>query len=464
MVQASFPYDVYVKEGNDYTFYKKGSWATFDKNDKTLEFKVAVWTEEKAYKNPVTTDVDNPSKASQILNNSIVVRVIAENEPDNLSNQNGVIGRKNSNYQKSGEYILYDSQTEGTPYDYRAYDSIDTQVVGKISGLEVEYTDDTGYKYMMQSGFSGVGVDQLPFGQKGDNTFNPQYNNGLLLGNKFKFTVMTKGTKASKVEITPSVYFVTSANDNTGLQEIDLYYRQDGSKYEKLGQDSTLTIYTNMKKPGELPYVTSEMMDLTKQIYDMYKAGTIQDRYWSGKLFSDFNGYDNLKNIGTVGKLTLDEYLRLRIDASKYYEENKIYGNKTASQIIGHAGSVTNFAKSVSEYYGEYMLPSTSVFVKKGTSLYNKATGKMQNIKTDGYILVFFNIKAYDNEGKEYLNYQLPANHTGWQEEGYATEDTFITLPNGKKVTTNIPESSNGGAVVIYEAHLNKDGQVVGKN
>jgi hypothetical protein len=146
------------------------------------------------------------------------------------------------------------------------------------------------------------------------------------------------------------------------------------------------------------------------------------------------------------------------------YRQKKIYGNKTASQIIGHAGSVTNLAKSVSEYYGEYMLPSTSIFVKKGQSLYNRTTGKMQNIKTDGYLIVFFNIKAYDNEGKEYLNYQMPVSNTGWLEEGYASEESFITLPNGKKVTKNIPETTNSGAVVIYEAHLNKDGQVVGKN
>ena len=88
----------------------------------------------------------------------------------------------------------------------------------------------------------------------------------------------------------------------------------------------------------------------------------------------------------------------------------------------------------------------------------------------DGYIIVFFEIRTKDPSGKQYLSYQLPSKTdiNKWLQEGYMTEEGFITLPNanGSKIDKAlVPESDQvGAAVAIYEAFITKDGNVVGRN
>lgn len=356
-------------------------------------------------------------------------------------------------------------------------------MVGKLEDFKLEYTDDEGFKYMMQSSFSGLDAKQLPFGQKSDNTFNKNYNYGLKLGYKIKFTLVTKGEKSSEVQIIPHTYFVTKKGSFTSrvsgvtyeqgeLIPIDIYYQTDANRFEKMNENSKATLTTMITKPGELPYVPGYDIELTKRIHQAIENGNLMSKYVPNITLATAN-FNTTRQIGNVGMITLNEYVRLRDNQAEEYSINREYGVKTKEQILQDAGGELNFAKAISKWYGEFYLPSTTRIVEYGQSLYN-AQGKMQNINVkqdvDGYIIVFFEIKTKDTQGKDYLSYQLPNEQivNKWLQEGYMSEEGFITLPNvnSTKLDKAMIDNSNdiGSAVVIYEAFITKDGNVVGKN
>jgi len=505
--QIEFPFDIYYydEQIDDYVFFKENTWFNLNRdldNRFRVKFKVPVWTIEKNY---ATTKggSENPADALEIIDNAIVCRTIAENDP-RASDGTVLLGRYICNKQTQtpgmkyeewtgimnqgiGEDILYDEVS----YDYRAYDFLNVNVVGKVYDFKFEYTDDPGFEFMMKDNvFSGMKSNELPFGQYKDNMFNPAYEYGLKLGYKFKFSLQTKGTKSTKIKINPIIYYVDKWENNE-FKEVDVYYENDGSKYEKFGATSSIIIDTNIRAPGELPSIDTILLNDTRDVYNAYSNDAIIDPYKSNRTYASFNLYNKLVNIGSYGGLTLTEDVRLRKNESVLYSQEKVYGNKTPITIINNAGSKENFVKSISKWYGEFRLPSSSVVVDKGVPLYNTRTGKMQNIKKDGYLVVFFEIITEDFYGDNYLSYQLPNDReetvydtridengnpvqnlilnnamTQWKKEGYGdTANGFITLPNGKIANTNsIPNSNECAAVVIYELLLNNDGTVVGPN
>ena len=494
LYEISFPYDIYKitvddKGKKDYKIYYANTWITVDgeevegkeEEEYKIRFKVPVWaTEGNYYTEQVTT-------GKSFMNTSIVIRVTAENDPKTSVYE---LGRYMSNYyndypeknDKTNDNVLYDKES----YDHRAFTYINSKVVGKVEEFRLEYTDDPGFAYLMENAFTGLGVNEIPFGQKGQNVLNKNYNYGIKLGYKLKYSLITKGEKSSEVEIIPHAYFVTKSGTyksrvtNTTYQEgqlvpIDIYYRKDGSQYDKLTEKSMTPITTVLTKPGELPYIDEADILMTKQIHEAIDKGQLQTGYAPKYSLANAN-FNKERQIGNIGRVVLDEYVRLRENRIGEYVLDKVYGNKTETEIVTDAKSEMNFVKSISKWYGEFYLPTTTRIVEKGQSLYNR-NGQMQHINiqqdTDGYILVFFEIRTKDAAGKQYLSYQLPGGDgeiNKWLQEGYMTKEGFVTLPNnrgtkvGPEMVTAIANSEEvGGFVAIYEAFITKDGNVVGK-
>ena len=504
-IQLSFPFDVYLKiDENDYEFYKAGQWLMLDRGEKTATFKLPVWTIEKEYKTEKGGS-DSIYDAKDIIENSIVARVVAENDPnliDDLTgetlNQDHVIGRyisnkvvndKDAKYDESvglgldaelrnDEYILYSNSS----YDYRAYDFLNVSVVGITYEFKFEYTDDSGFEFMMERGFEGMRENEIPFGKKGDNTYNPNYQYGLQLGSKFKFSLRTKGTKSSQLLIEPVIYYVPKHNvyKNGNLKFakgkftiVDIFYENDGGIFEKLTKNSSLAISTNMMKDGELPVISNLNLLDTEKVYDAYfnTLNPLLDEYKSGMKYEDFVRTDDV-TLGSIGNVLIGESLRLRINRIMEYVSQGTYGDRTPAQIIAEAGSDVNFIKSISTWYGEYRLPTTTVAVEKGVSLYD-SRGNMQNITADGYLVVCFNIKTLDNNGNTYLSYQLPLSETRWLQNGYGTLPNYLTFPTGDGLKVNLAdmpttadteEVKGCAAVAIYELLINNEQDVVGPN
>lgn len=493
LYEISFPYDIYKitvddKGKKDYKIYYANTWITVDgeevegkeEEEYKIRFKVPVWaTEGNYYTEQVTT-------GKSFMNTSIVIRVTAENDPKTSVYE---LGRYMSNYyndypkknDKTNDNVLYDKES----YDHRAFTYINSKVVGKVEEFRLEYTDDPGFAYLMENAFSGIAANEIPFGQKGQNVLNKNYNYGIKLGYKIRYSLITKGEMSSEVEIVPHAYFVTKSGayksriTNTIYEEgrlvpIDIYYRKDGSQYDKLTEKSMTPITTVLTKAGELPYIEESAIEMTKKIHDAIAKGELQSAYAPKYNLANAN-FNKERQIGNIGRVVLDEYVRLRENRLNEYVIDQVYGNKTAEQIKTDAKGEMQFVKSISKWYGSFYLPTTTRIVEKGQSLYNR-NGQMQHINaqqdTDGYILIFFEIRTKDTEGKQYLSYQLPGEGEidKWLQEGYTTKEGFVTLPNnrgtkvGPEMITAMASSGEvGGFVAIYEAFITKDGNVVGK-
>ena len=137
---------------------------------------------------------------------------------------------------------------------------------------------------------------------------------------------------------------------------------------------SLKTIFTNLKKL--LMNYNSQLTTLNNDLVEINKDKDLDNRM-------DLSGYNSSDSLFTVPD---DGIITLRSITANVEKISSL----SMAQSDGSVSLITVVYPN-----------SGSVFVKKGTSLYNKTTGKMQNIKTDGYLIVFFNIKAYDNEGKE---------------------------------------------------------------
>lgn len=497
--EISFPYDIYMitqdkNKKKKYEFYRAKTWIPVEgetvkgkdgKEEKEykVKFKIPVWVKESEYYFKGTTAEET------LINNTIVIRAVAENDPRTSVME---LGRYRSNYNNdypgknnpSNDNVLYDRDS----YDHRAFDFINSKVVGKMGGFKLEYTDDDGYKYMMQGAFSGLNAAQLPFGQKGDNTFNKNYNYGLKLGHKIKYSLITKGEKSCEVDIIPHAYFVAKNNSFISRKDgkkyeagemvpVDVYYQTDGGKYEKMTEDSKTIVTTMLTKAGELPYIEEAKIELTKKIHKAIEDSSLISYYSPIIKNMSTTNYNTIRQIGNVGQVILNEYVRLRDNQAKQYSEQEIYGKKTEEEILKDAGGNDKeqgelvFGKSISKWYGEFYLPTTTRIVEKDADLYNKKTGKMQHLNmqedTDGYLVITFEIKTKDPSGKEYLSYQLPNGTTNnkWVQEGYLKDGITLPTVNGTKVREgSLNTNEDGAAVVIYEAFIKKDGSIVGSN
>lgn len=130
-------------------------------------------------------------------------------------------------------------------------------------------------------------------------------------------------------------------------------------------------------------------------------------------------------------------------------EKDGLYG-ATEVQISVHAGTRDNVIGSVGHWYAGYRLPASTVAIKEGGNI------KTASKKTNGYILVKFNIKSKYNPW-DYLKYHGPEalnegnyNNKGDWNNPYNPNQPQnaqkIKLPNGKNAI--IPK----GTIALFES------------
>lgn len=247
------------------------------------------------------------------------------------------------------------------------------------------------------------------------NGSHPQYaNKGLLTsGYQTSFLLYTNGNEManqnSKIEITPRFYYV----DSTGKQreEVDLYYKGSvngkkysiikvGSELDKINQKVYTVGSSNLGIPTKELNITAELMGLTLNQLKAKKQELYS--YSQIVLGSTFRMYSNL------------DY------ATKYQDQN-------------HTKEVLTTLKQTS--YFQYSLPNQVRAVSKGYDVASYAaqkgiTYKEDFWKKDGYLIVNFDIKAYDSRGNLRYSYTNKENYLNqglccmWLLEGYQMTKT----------------------------------------
>jgi hypothetical protein len=247
------------------------------------------------------------------------------------------------------------------------------------------------------------------------NGSHPQYaNKGLLTsGYQTSFLLNTSGTEMAKlnsrIEITPRFYYV----DSTGKQreEVDLYYKgtvngkkypiiKVGSELDKLNQKVYTVGSTNLGIPAEELNATAKVLGITVSQLKAKKQELYS--YSQIVLNSTFRMYSNL------------EYAVNHQDDSHKKEDLS-----TLKQT----------------YYFQYSLPNGVHAVSDGFDIatyaaQNGVTYKEDFWKKDGYLIVNFDIKAYDNAGNLRYSYTNKENYLNnglccmWLLEGYQMTKT----------------------------------------
>ena len=210
----------------------------------------------------------------------------------------------------------------------------------------------------------------LPLGPFKHNTAT--YTKAPKLGYRISFDLKTSGfyiadgndVTSRKIVIKPSYYYM-SKDGNTLIKDIDLYYRDQTDRYRNF-EGSNYTIYFTPNDGYRLKSnsTTSNIASMTSQSVAL--------------------------NLGSsTGEFTLNDYM-MSSDDSNY----------------------------IQSWYGEFKLPNTTIAVRKGDNV--------NNVLSDGYIGVKFDIKCTDTVLDETISYSsqnknasAPINTTQWDYEGY---------------------------------------------
>ena len=210
----------------------------------------------------------------------------------------------------------------------------------------------------------------LPLGPYKHNTAT--YTKAPKLGYRIAFDLKTSGfymadgndVTSRKIIIRPSYYYL-SKDGNTLIKDIDLYFRDQSDKYRNF-EGSNYTIYFTPNDGYRLKSnsTTSNISSMTMQ--------------------------STALNIGSSsGEFYLTDYM-MSSDDSNY----------------------------IQSWYGEFKLPNTTIAVRKGDNI--------NNVLTDGYIGVKFDITCQDTVLDETISYSNPnknatsqVNTTQWDYEGY---------------------------------------------
>jgi hypothetical protein len=227
------------------------------------------------------------------------------------------------------------------------------------------------------------------------------------------FLLHTNGSMMSeenaRIEITPRFYYVNAKGNNR--EEVDLYYKGsvNGKKYSiiKVGSAvdvSNPKIYTvgstNLSIPTKELEMTAAVQGLT---------------------------INQLK----AKKLELFTYSLVSLGSTFRMNSNLSYANKY--QSADH--SKEQLATLKQTYYFQYSLPNGVRATKKGTDVASYAAQKgityqEEFWKKDGYIVVNFDIKAYDSANNLRYNYTNKDNYLAnglccmWLLEGFQLTKT----------------------------------------
>lgn len=255
----------------------------------------------------------------------------------------------------------------------------------------------------------------LPLGPYKHNTAT--YTKAPKLGYRIAFDLKTSGfymadgndVTSRRIIIKPSYYFI-SKDGNTIIKDIDLYYRDQTDRYRNF-EGSNYTIY-----------------------------------------FTPNDGY-RLKSNSTTSNVdsmtTKSTALNLGSSSGEFYLNDYMMSSEDSNYI--------------QSWYGEFKLPNTTIAVRKGDNV--------NNILTDGYIGVKFDITCSDTVLDETISYNSPnknagsqVNTTQWDYEGYLgfanpgqpiTETTSLRLQLEKGIWVIKDQETYDfvkGTVVLFDA------------
>ena len=255
----------------------------------------------------------------------------------------------------------------------------------------------------------------LPLGPYKHNTAT--YTKAPKLGYRIAFDLKTSGfymadgndVTSRRIIIKPSYYFITK-DGNTIIRDIDLYYRDQTDRYRNF-EGSNYTIY-----------------------------------------FTPNDGY-RLKSNSTTSNVdsmtTKSTALNLGSSNGEFYLNDYMMSSEDSNYI--------------QSWYGEFKLPNTTIAVRKGDNV--------NNILTDGYIGVKFDITCSDTVLDETISYNSPnknagsqVNTTQWDYEGYLgfanpgqpiTETTSLRLQLEKGIWVISDQDTYDfvkGTVVLFDA------------
>jgi len=443
--EVKFPFDVYLDVGSDNKtsndkLIKAGTWYTVGTN--THRFYLPMWVKEGIY--------------------TIDFRSVAVNGQDKEFYTETIANRSRSNY------IATDSvkvQVSGKLYGLTLYDISDDDwkdvfKVPKSKELKVNYLD----KYSLGVNQNGLNVNKtynytvgtkdeygratsrierytLPLIPGSHPTFKNVgvQKNGYVL----RFKLNTIGDKMSLdnsyVLIEPKFYFIDSKGKNR--EEVDLYYsvkKNGGTTFVKVGSktdtDSHIRDY-----PGNttLGIPVNELKDTASIRNTTYLE-------WKG----------TKANLYTYGRIKTN--IAFKTFSNAVYAKDIMTSSNGAE--IKKMGITEGFLKQLKQsYYFNYSLPNNTFAVTKDFNLkkYASEVGVKVNDpvkKKGGYIMVNFNITAYDNNGKAYMSY---INADNYLNGGYCSmwvkEGSPISKVGGDGVTYNF----KAGDVYLWDTDRN---------
>ncbi len=391
--QVLFQFDSYLGDDDSGTFYPSGTWINLTTDDTT--FYIPNWVSE---------------------HQSIGVGFRAL--PINLQSSSDA----------------YETNYNDDLNEYKAIAQASVQLIPRVYDFTIDWTNDSNWTdHFNQSSTSTFYVGTNDDRGNSDSTHHYQlpimpnkngisaYNDyALKLGNTFHFSLTTNGdmTGGDDVLYIKPTYWHVNA-DGTNRQEVDVYYTEAsgfvgfGSEGDSLGNWMVLN--------------STERMILTSALEDTAKVLDSQSRS-NGYSYSHYlemltGSYSH--NIAYDGNLVLTELQKTYIgDAT-----NRPSGYSDATILSGEQ-----------QWYGEFFLPNSALFVPKGTDLssYSQLTVSSAPFLQDGYIIVNFQIGAYHNistlsdlaTASPTILYETSRGNQ-WAKEGFDQTQDGMTLMEG---------------------------------
>lgn len=403
--KISFPFDIIygnelIKAGSEHIYtLSESSQQVEVKDEETwynvftaqLQVKIPVWAVEGLYENQINVQVGQNFNVREYDENDNTVKTSQESSVDKTSASVNIVGAV---YDFSVTNIDGSTTTGDTMWKASLFTNPILKAIASMTNKEYE-------------------TSVLPIGQASQQ--NAKYLYGMKLGTRFYFSVNTKGTKNTAIEITPKFYYF----DKTGKGGTQVTVRSGNTDITSLTRTTTLT---------DANRTTSE-----------YQKELAQGRTTYGA-----NAYSNAKPTIFANKLiTIGTGLRTPFvnygndpTSSKYHESKPTSGN--AAKVYS----------SANHWYADYVIPNNATFFDSN----NKPL-------TDGFVVVTFSIKTKAGND-EYLAYNLnsPFNQKEKQSEwkyegaGNVTLPKTATLVNGASIGNMIKDAN--GAVAYASAAI----------
>lgn len=311
-----------------------------------------------------------------------------------------------------------------------AINSSDIKLIGKIYDFTVtNIQGDDMWKKILNLPTDNVKneykADRLPVGQENQkkSTEAKKYNSAIRKGTKIYFSVNTKGIANKEIKIIPEYYYIDT--DGTTLTKVDAFVKNASGKYIKIN--------------GNRTSLTSNPNKMTKEFG--------QEKLKAKNLYSGVR-FDTTSSIGTYQLIKLGSafkfpYLNyLNVEEKDAFGAGKKWKGKEDESII---------YKSVSHWYGDYMIPGDAEFAPAGTNE-TQAVSMFKNYK-NGYIMITFKIVSILENGEEYLLYSS----NQWKAEELNSKVALpkISLKNNlKSIDVTAIVNSNFAPVAIYQSNI----------